>query len=72
MITNQLRVIGAGLFFLFIFLSGIWLSRSGKPYSVVILSIHEFISLAAAALYCEVCGAYVGEPDYAGSPKNQV
>jgi len=36
------------LFYLFIFLSGIWLSRSGKPYSVIILTIHKLISLAAA------------------------
>ncbi len=48
MSTNQLRVVGAGLFYLFIFLSGIWLSRSGKPYSVIILAIHKLISLAAA------------------------
>ena len=47
MSTNQLRVVSAGLFYLFIFLSGIWLSRSGKPYSVIILAIHKLISLAA-------------------------
>ena len=46
--ANQLRVVGAGLFFLFIFLSGFWLGRSGKPYSVIILTIHKMISLAAA------------------------
>ena len=28
--------------------------------------------VSPSALYCEVCGAYVGEPDYAGSPKSQV
>jgi hypothetical protein len=41
------RAVGAGLFFLFIFLSGIWLSRSGKPLSGVILTIHKLISLGA-------------------------
>jgi len=46
--ANQLRVVSAGLFFLFIFLSGFWLGRSGKPYSVIILTIHKMISLAAA------------------------
>jgi len=46
--TNQLRVVGAGLFYLFIFLSGIWLSHSGKPLNVIILTIHKLISLAAA------------------------
>jgi len=45
--TTQLRVLGAGLFFLFIFLSGIWLSNSGKPLNVIILTIHILISLAA-------------------------
>ena len=48
--TNQLRLVGAGLFFLFIFLSGFWLSRSGKPYSAIILTIHKLISLAAVVL----------------------
>ena len=47
MSTNQLRVVSAGLFFLFIFLSGFWLSRTGKPYSVIILTIHKLIGLAA-------------------------
>jgi hypothetical protein len=45
--TTQLRVVSAGLFFLFIFLSGIWLSRSGKPLNGMILTIHKLISLAA-------------------------
>ncbi len=43
----ELRLVGAGLFFLFIFLSGIWLSRSGKPLNGLILTIHKLISLAA-------------------------
>jgi len=47
MSTTQLRVVGAGLFFLFIFLSGIWLSNSGKPLNVIILTIHKLIALAA-------------------------
>jgi hypothetical protein len=42
-----LRVVGAGLFYLFILLSGYWLSHSGKPYSVIVLTIHKLISLAA-------------------------
>jgi hypothetical protein len=45
--TAQLRIVGAGLFFLFIFLSGFWLSGSGKPYNGIILTIHKLISLAA-------------------------
>ena len=45
--TDQLRVVGAGLFFFVIFLTGIRLSRSGRPYSMIILTIHKLISLAA-------------------------
>jgi hypothetical protein len=36
----------AGLFFLFIFLSGIWLSRTGRPLNVGISTAHKLISLA--------------------------
>ena len=45
--ATQSSVVGAGLFFLFIILSGIWLSRSGKPLNGIILTIHKLISLAA-------------------------
>lgn len=45
--ATQLRVIGTGLFFLFILLSGFWLSRSGKPYSAILFNIHKLIGLAA-------------------------
>ena len=41
------RAIVTGLFFLFIFLSGIWLSRSGRPLNVAISTLHKLISLAA-------------------------
>jgi len=47
----QLRVVGAGLFALFIFLSGFWLSRSGKPHNGIIFNIHKLIALAAVALF---------------------
>ena len=42
-----LRIIGAGLFYFFTFLFGFWLSRSGKPHNVVLLTIHKLIALAA-------------------------
>jgi hypothetical protein len=45
--ATQSSVAGAGLFFVFIFLSGIWLSRSGKPLNGIILTVHKLISLAA-------------------------
>jgi len=45
-----MRIVGSGLLFLFTFISGFWLSRSGKPFNVIILTIHKLISLAAAVL----------------------
>jgi hypothetical protein len=47
MSTTQLRIAGAGLLFLFIFLFGFWLSRSGKPYNQIIFTIHKLIALGA-------------------------
>jgi len=41
------KMIYTGLFFLFIFISGFWLSRSGKPYSSLIFNIHKLIGLGA-------------------------
>ena len=43
--TNKFII--AGLFFVFILLSGVWLSRTGRPLNVLILTIHKLISLAA-------------------------
>ena len=37
----------AGVFFLFVFLSGLWLSRASKPLNVGISAIRKLISLAA-------------------------
>jgi hypothetical protein len=36
-----------GLFYVFIVLSGLWLSNSGKPLNTIILTIHKLISVAA-------------------------
>jgi hypothetical protein len=47
--TTKMRFVGAGAFFLFIFLSGFWLSRSGKPYSALVFNIHKLIGLATGA-----------------------
>jgi hypothetical protein len=41
------RIIGTGVLFLLVFLSGVWLNNSGKPIGVVILTIHKLIGLAA-------------------------
>ena len=40
-------MIGTGLFFLLIFLSGHWLSKIGKPYRSFPFNIHKLIGLAA-------------------------
>jgi hypothetical protein len=50
MSTNQLRFVGAGLFFLLILLSGYWLSRSGKPYGTLVFTIHKLVAVAAVVL----------------------
>jgi len=47
MSTTQLKVLSAGLCFLFIFLSGFWLSRSGKPYGAILFNVHKLIAVAA-------------------------
>jgi hypothetical protein len=48
--ADQLRIVGAGLVFVVIFVSGYWLSRAGKPYNVIALAVHKLISLAAVVL----------------------
>ncbi|MBN1219830.1 MAG: hypothetical protein JXM69_12955 [Anaerolineae bacterium] len=45
--ATLLRIVVIGLFFLFIFLFGYWLSHSSKLYNVLILTAHKLISLAA-------------------------
>ena len=39
------KYISAGLFFLFIFLSGFWLNRAARPHSTLIITIHKLIAL---------------------------
>lgn len=51
MTTGQLQIAGAGIFALFIFLSGFWLSRLGKPYNGMVFNIHKLIALAAVVLF---------------------
>jgi hypothetical protein len=46
-VNTTARAIVIGLFFLFIFLSGIWLSRAGRPLNVGISTLHKLISLGA-------------------------
>jgi len=46
--TNQLRVIGLGAAFIIMFLSGIWLNRTGKPYGTLIFAIHKLVGVGIA------------------------
>ena len=50
MSTTQLRIAGIALLFLIIFLSGYWLSRSGKPYGGLLFNVHKLIALGALVL----------------------
>jgi hypothetical protein len=50
MSTTQVRVAGTGLLFALIFLSGLWVSGSGKPYNTLPFSIHKLVGLAAGVL----------------------
>ena len=48
--STQTRIVVTGLLFACKFVAGFWLTRSGKPYNVVILAIHKIISLAIVAM----------------------
>jgi len=48
--TNPMKVVSMGAGFLFIILSGYWLSRSGKPYSTIVFTVHKLVALAAIVL----------------------
>ena len=46
----DLRLIFAALLFVFVFISGIWLSKYGRPLNVVIFTIHKLISILTLIL----------------------
>ena len=50
MSTTQVRVAGTGLLLVLIFLSGLWVSGSGKPYSTLPFTAHKLVGLAAGVL----------------------
>jgi hypothetical protein len=50
------KIVNTGIFFLFIFLSGFWLSRVGKPYNLALITVHKLIGLAV--------GIYLGTTIY--------
>lgn len=48
MSPTQTKILIAALLFLFIFLSGYWLSRLGKPYPTLVLTLHKLIGIGTA------------------------
>ena len=42
----QWKIIITAVFFIFVFVFGFWLSRSGKPYNMLIFNLHKLIGLA--------------------------
>ena len=40
-----LKITGIGIVFLLIIISGIWLTKTGKPYNPVLFNVHKLISL---------------------------
>ena len=47
--VDAMRYVATGLFFLFILLSGVWTSQSGRPLNVGISTVHKLGSLGAGA-----------------------
>jgi hypothetical protein len=45
--ASQLRIVISGVLYLLIFGSGFWLTRSGRPYSTIVVTIHKLISVGA-------------------------
>lgn len=45
--TNQVKIISTVVFFILIFLFGFWLSRSSKPYPMILFTFHKLIALGA-------------------------
>jgi len=45
--TADTYLLYIGVFFIFILISGFWVSNSGKPYNSLIFNIHKLIGLGA-------------------------
>ena len=50
MTTLTSRIVATGVLVVFVFLSGFWLYRSGRPINTIILTVHKLIALGALAL----------------------
>jgi len=53
MSTVQLKVAITVFIFLIIFFSGFWLNKTGKPYNIIVLTMHKLIS-AGMIIYIAV------------------
>jgi hypothetical protein len=40
------KLVSVGVFFLFIFMSGFWMSRTGRPHGMLPVTVHKLIGLA--------------------------
>jgi hypothetical protein len=49
--TMQWKWVGVGLIYLFILISGYWLSRSGKPFCPIGLNLHKLVALGCFVLW---------------------
>ena len=48
--ATGIRIVGVGVSFVVILVSGIWLGRSGKPYSTALFTVHKLVGLALGVL----------------------
>jgi len=46
----SLKITGIGFLFVLIILSGIWLTKTGKPYPSILFNAHKLLSLAGTIL----------------------
>ncbi len=45
-----LKITGIGVLFLLVIISGIWLTKAGKPYNPILFNVHKLISLAGVII----------------------
>lgn len=48
--TIDIRILSAGILFLLVIASGMWLTRSGRPLNTAIFTVHKLIALACMIL----------------------
>lgn len=50
MMASWLRVAGVAITFLLVFITGFWLTRSGRPYGVALLTVHKLATVGILVL----------------------